>query len=602
LNDVGIEPILTKTISLAVNDDVTETLILARTPTSNRNLPQQLGGFATLATGLDYAAGGVTGFNFYTGRGALDVVLPYAELRLQALSTARKLLSSGLKRMDRVAIVAETGADFMVTFFACQYAGLVPCPVPYSMYIGGKDAYVARIAGMLKAAHAHAIITPGDMLDSVQAGADAAGVALVLSHEDVAELPESMTKLQGFGADDVAYIQYSSGSTSAPKGVLISQKAIIANARGMHVDGMKLRSDDRAFSWLPLYHDMGLVGFCLAPMLAQTSVDYLATTAFARRPALWLKLMAENRSTISFSPTFGYDLAARRINGEAVALDLSAWRIAGIGGDMVRPDVLSAFAETLAVSKFSPAAFLPSYGMAESTLAISFAGANRPVRVDRVRRDAIRTQQKAIPIVNGDDAAARSFVICGKPIAGHEMQVRDEAGALLHEREIGRIYVSGPSLMSCYFNNEEATAETIGTDGFLDTGDMGYLLDGEIVITGRAKDLILHNGRNIWPQDIEWSAEQLPALKSGDVAAFAIEGNDGDDEVVVLVECRSTDILVQESLRKDVAKIVHQSAGVDCSIVLVAARSLPFTSSGKLSRSGARQKYLAGEIDVFAAH
>jgi fatty-acyl-CoA synthase len=531
----------------------------------------------------------------------LEVVLPYVELRRQALSTARKLLSSGLKRMDRVAIVAETGADFMVTFFACQYAGLVPCPVPYSMYIGGKEAYVARIAGMLKAAQANAIVTPADMFDSVQAGAVAASVELVLSHEDVDALPESMTKLVGFDTGDVAYIQYSSGSTSAPKGVLISQRAIMANAYGMLCDGMDLRVEDRAFSWLPLYHDMGLVGFCLAPMLGQTSVDYLATTAFARRPALWLKLMAENRSTISFSPTFGYDLAARRINGEAVSLDLSAWRIAGIGGDMVRPDVLKAFAETLSVSRFSSSSFLPSYGMAESTLAISFSGAGRPVRVDRVDRDAIRTFSKAVPVNDGQAVASRSFVICGKPISDHVMQVRDETGAVVGERDIGRIFVSGPSLMSCYFNNDEATAETIGGDGFLDTGDMGYMLDGEIVITGRAKDLILHNGRNIWPQDIEWSAEQLPALKSGDVAAFAVEGQDGDDEVVVLVECRAGDVSAQDALRREVAKVVHQSAGVDCSIVLVAPRSLPFTSSGKLSRSGARQKYLAGEIEVFAA-
>jgi fatty-acyl-CoA synthase len=594
--------ILTKTISLAVTDDRSDFTVLSRTPTSNRDLPQQLGGFATLADGLDYAARGATGLNFYSGRGALDVVLPYAELRHKALSKARKFLSAGLKRLDRVAIVAETGADFVVSFFACQYAGLVPCPVPYSMYIGGKEAYIARIGGMLQAAQAHAIVTPHQMLDSIQAGADAAGVEMVLTHDDVDALPESMTKLSGFAADDVAYIQYSSGSTSAPKGVLISQRAIIANAKGMHIDGLKLRPDDRAFSWLPLYHDMGLVGFCLAPMLAQTSVDYLATTAFARRPALWLKLMAENRSTISFSPTFGYELAARRINGEAVTLDLSAWRVAGIGGDMVRPEVLNAFAETLSVAQFKSTAFLPSYGMAESTLAISFSAAGQPIRVDRVQRDAIRTEQKAIPVINGEATAARSFVICGKPISGHVMEVRDDAGDVLAERNIGRIFVSGPSLMSCYFNSQDATAETIGADGFLDTGDMGYLLNGEIVITGRAKDLILHNGRNIWPQDIEWSAERLPALKSGDVAAFAVEGEDGDDEVVVLVECRSAELSVQDELRRDVGKIVHQSAGVDCSIILVAPRSLPFTSSGKLSRSGARQKYLAGEIEVFAAH
>jgi fatty-acyl-CoA synthase len=586
---------------LAVKSEINLQDVLGRTPSTNRDLPQKIAGFENLAEGLDYAARGLTGFNFYSGRGALERVLPYSELRKQAIATARKLLSSGLKRLDRVAIVAETGPDFMVTFFACQYAGLIPCPVPYSMYIGGKEAYEARIAGMLRAAAAHAIIAPSASLPSLRVSAQMANVSLVLGHDELQALPQSIAQLHGFGADDVAYIQYSSGSTSAPKGVLISQASIMANATGILSDGMNIRNDDRGFSWLPLYHDMGLVGFCLAPMLAQISLDYLATTAFARRPALWLKLMSENRSTISFSPTFGYELAGRRINGEAVTLDLSAWRVAGIGGDMVRADVLQNFADHLKVAKFSEAAFMPSYGMAESTLAVSFATASGPVRIDRVQRDAIRTLQKAIPVVNGLDLASRGFVICGKPIAGHAIEVRAETGAVLADREIGRIFVSGPSLMKGYFNHAEATAEAIGSDGFLDTGDMGYLLGGEIVVTGRAKDLILHNGRNIWPQDIEWSAEQLPELKSGEVAAFAIEGDDGDDEVVVLVECRATDRKLQESLHRDVSKLVHQSVGVDCTVELVAPRSLPFTSSGKLSRAGARQKYLAGELNVFFA-
>ncbi len=585
--------------NLALNGAETISNVLMRTPTSNRALPQVLAEFTTLTEGLDYAAQGLTGLNFYSGRGILDCVLPYAELRHLALTTARKLMSSGLKRLDRVAIVAETGADFMVTFFACQYAGLVPCPVPYSMYIGGKGAYEARIAGMLRAAHAHAIITPAANLESIRASATLAEVEFVFTHDDVQAMPESMVRLHGFAADEVAYIQYSSGSTSAPKGVLISQQAIVANSKGILRDGMKIRFDDRGFSWLPLYHDMGLVGFCLAPMMAQISLDYLATTAFARRPALWLKLMSENRSTISFSPTFGYELAAKRINGEAVELDLSAWRIAGIGGDMVRADVLSQFAAVLDVAKFKDTAFLPSYGMAESTLALSFSDVDAAFRVDRVDRTAVHNLNLAMPCVEGQPC--RSFVICGKPISGHKLEVRGENGEVFEERQIGRLFVTGPSLMSSYFNDPQSTGEAIGADGFLDTGDMGYLLAGEIVITGRAKDLILHNGRNIWPQDIEWSAEQLPALKSGEVAAFAVEGADGDDEVVVLVECRSTELPQQEALRRDVAKLVHQSAGVDCTITLVAPRSLPFTSSGKLSRAGARQKYLAGELQVFLA-
>jgi fatty-acyl-CoA synthase len=576
--------------------------VLARTPTTNRNLAQKLAEFESLAAGLDYAAQGITGQNFYSGRGALDRVMPYAELRKQSLAYARKLVTAGLRRLDRVAIVAETGPEFVVAFFACQYAGMVPCPVPYSMYIGGKDAYELRIAGMLRAAHARAIISPIGNLASVSQAAKIAEVDIVLSHDDVLALPESIAKLQGFGSDDVAYIQYSSGSTSSPKGVLISQRAIMANARGILHDGMKVRGDDRGFSWLPLYHDMGLVGFCLSPLLGQVSMDYLATTTFARRPALWLKLMSENRSTISYSPTFGYELAAKRINGEAASgLDLSAWRVAGIGGDMVRADVLKAFASELKVAKFNEAVFSPSYGMAEATLAVTFTDVGKPLRVDRVQRKSVHLLRKAVPCNSVQDDECRSFVICGHVIAGHSLEVRDEAGISVNDREIGRIFVSGPSLMSSYYNDPESTAEAIGADGFLDTGDMGYLLDGEIVITGRAKDLILHNGRNIWPQDIEWMAEQLPALKSGEVAAFAVEGLDGDDEVVVLVECRTTDADLQAALHRDVAKLVHQSAGVDCTVALVSPRSLPFTSSGKLSRAGARAKYLAGDMNVITS-
>jgi fatty-acyl-CoA synthase len=566
---------------------------IARTPRANRNLPQRLADFRTLAEGLDYAAQGVTGFNFYSPRGGLQHVLPYVTLRRQAQSTARKLLSLGLKRGDRVAVVAETGPDFMGVFFACQYAGLIACPMPYSMYIGGREAYVDRVAGMLQAARACAVIASEDLQDSIREGGARAGIGQVLTHGELQALPEAAAKLVPFGPDEDAYIQYSSGSTSNPKGVLITQKAIAANACGI-LQGLRITSDDRAFSWLPLYHDMGLVGFCLAPMMGQVTVDYLATTAFARRPALWLRLMSDNKSTICYSPSFGYDLAARRINGEAVSLDLSKWRAAGIGGDMVRADVLNQFSETLSVAGFRASAFVPSYGMAETTLAISIADTAAPIRVDTIDRLALKTEGRAVPAAAS--ATARSFVVCGKPIPGCDVAIRDEQGGSLDERRIGRIFVNSPSLMAGYYHDAEATGAVVGSDGYLDTGDMGYWLDGEIVITGRAKDLILHNGRNIWPQDIEWAAEQIEPLRSGDVAAFAVEGDDGDDDVVVLVQCRLADAAAIEHLRHAVSAVVHHSAGIECKVVMVPPKSLPFTSSGKLSRAGAKQKYLSGEI------
>jgi fatty-acyl-CoA synthase len=563
------------------------------TPTSNRSLAQKLGGFATLTEGLDYAAKGVTGFNFYSPRGALQSVLPYAELRHQAISTARKLLSLGLKRGDRVAVVAETGPEFMAVFFGCQYAGLIPCPMPYTMYIGGKDSYIDRVAGMLAAAKAQTVVTGEDLLGHISEGAARAGARRVLTHTELQALPEAAAKLVAFKADEDAYIQYSSGSTSNPKGVLISQKAIMSNTRGILRDGMRITPEDRAFSWLPLYHDMGLVGFCLSAVMGQVSVDFLATTSFARRPALWLKLMSDNKSTITYSPSFGYDLAARRINGDAVALDLSRLRIAGIGGDMVRADVLEGFAAHLSVAGFRSQAFLPSYGMAETTLAISFIDPDAPIRVDSIDRQALKHEGKAVP---ARGANARSFVVCGRPMEGSTVEIRDAHGNVLGARAVGRIFVNTPSLMSGYYHNDEATAAVIGQNGFLDTGDMGYWLDGEIVITGRAKDLILHNGRNIWPQDIEWAAEQIEPLRSGDVAAFAVENDEGEDEVTVLVHCRMQDGASVEALRHEVSAVVHRSAGVECKVVMVPPKSLPFTSSGKLSRAAAKQKYQSGEI------
>src|SRR5688572_23278833 len=187
----------------------------------------------------------------------------------------------------------------MTVFFGCQYAGLVPCPMPYSMYIGGRDAYVSRIAGMLKTAKAQAVILPEDLASHIGEAAAIAGTAIVKTFDELEAEPESVEKLRPFEVDEVAYIQYSSGSTSSPKGVLITQKAIVANTRGILRDGLSVTDDDRAFSWLPLYHDMGLVGFCLSPMMGQVTVDYLSTPSFARRPALWLKLMSENRNTIA---------------------------------------------------------------------------------------------------------------------------------------------------------------------------------------------------------------------------------------------------------------------------------------------------------------
>jgi len=572
---------------------------LSPTKRANNTLPQHLGKFDTLLEGLEYAARGETGFNFYSPRGVLQYVVPYKELMKRAVETATKFNSMNLQRGDRVAIVAETSPDFMAAFFACQYVGLIPCPMPCSMNIGGKEAYIMRLKGMMESAHVKVALTPEHTFDVVAEACQRGDVEQCLTFSQLDEFPQSIKAFQPFAPDEVAYIQYSSGSTSRPKGVLITQKSIVANVRGILRHGLQLTPEDRAFSWLPLYHDMGLVGFCLAPMMGQVSVDYLATSAFARRPLLWLKIMSDNGSTISYSPTFGYDLVCRRVKDAAGDFDLSGWRIAGIGGDMVRADVLDAFSQTFAKSCFNAQAFLPSYGMAEATLAVTFAALDEPVFVDHVDRAHCKISRRAVPALkdnSADPQNVRSFVASGRVLEGHELEIRGDAGDILTEREIGHVFIKGPSLMGGYYNNDVATCEVFHSNGWMATGDMGYMVDEQLVITGRSKDLILHNGRNIWPQDIEWAVERLEGLRTGDAAAFALDKEGGDEQIAVLVQCRLGDEGQREEFRRSVSSVVHQHSGVECEVVLVPPRSLPFTSSGKLSRAGAKALLISGEI------
>jgi fatty-acyl-CoA synthase len=348
-------------------------------------------------------------------------------------------------------------------------------------------------------------------------------------------------------------------------------------------------------SWLPLYHDMGLIGFLMAPLSTQLSIDYMTPRDFARRPMQWLNIISQNRGTISYSPSFGFDLATRRGAAQVPEdLDLSSWRHAGIGGDMIRPDVLDRFTQAFESKGFNPKIYIPSYGMAEVCLAITFSPGGTGVRTDSVDRRELAEHQRAEPAADPSDVLrARRFVVCGKVLPGHRLEVRDPAGKVLGEREVGRIFVSGPSIMPGYFGEPEASAEVL-SDGWLDTGDLGYMLKGEIVVTGRAKDLIIVNGRNIWPQDIEWAVEAKKVVKNGDAAAFSVETDDGE-RVVVAVLARVAGEEAKVNLARDVAGAVREAIAVDCDVALVAPTvGLPTTSSGKLSRARTKANYLAG--------
>jgi fatty-acyl-CoA synthase len=350
---------------------------------------------------------------------------------------------------------------------------------------------------------------------------------------------------------------------------------------------------------------MGLVGTVLSPIAAQLSVDFLATDDFARRPLTWLSLISRNPGhSLSYSPTFGYDICTRRVSTQtdvAGRFDLSRWRVAGNGADMIRPDVCQAFVDAFACAGFRAEAFTPSYGLAEATLAVSVAPVGQGIVCDLV--DERRLAGEGLAAAGPRDPARpqrfRAIVDCGVPLPGLSVEIRGENGQALPDRLIGRVMVKGLGVMEGYFRDEAATAAVLGPDGWLDTGDMGYLVDGHVFIVGRAKDMIILNGRNHWPQDIEWAIEQLEGFKAGDIAAFAITTPAGEEAPAVLVQCRTTEPGERARLKEAIRQKVRAITGMNCVVELVPPRTLPRTSSGKLSRVKARQLYLAGEIVPF---
>ena len=565
------------------------------TPAAN-NLPQKVADFTTLADALDYAAQGETGYNFYNGSAKLYAKLPYQELREQSQALARRLIGLGISRGSRVAMVADTQPDFMRLFFACQYSGLIPVPLPASIHLGGRDAYVSQLERLLAICQAEIAMAPDDFLPYLKDATAGLNLRFSGSPKEFDDLPESDEPLRPPEPNDVAYLQYTSGSTRFPRGVMITQKAVLSNLFAILKYGIQIRPGDRAVSWLPYFHDMGLVGLVLAPMAAQMTVDYLNTRDFAMRPRLWLTLMSQNRGTLSFSPTFGYELAARRVREKEVAnFDLSAWRIAGVGAEPIRTESLERFADLLAPSGFDRRSFVPSYGMAECALAVSFSPLGQGLDVDQVDRDALAEEQKALPLHpnrgNGT-ASVNTFTNCGAPLPGFDVEIRDDQGQVLPERDCGTLFVRGPSVMSGYFGDLKATREVLSPDGWLNTGDLAYRVGNSIVITGREKDLIIINGRNVWPQDLEYLAEKQTEVRTGDASAFSVPGSNGEEQAVMMVQCRESDESKRADLQGRLHSQIRQEFGIDCLIELVPRNTLPRTTSGKLSRSGARKEYL----------
>ena len=562
-------------------------------------LPLRLADFDTFVDAVDYASKGVNGLNYYSARGEILEQLTFVDMRARSEKLAGRLLAMGLERGDRVAILAETNSDFAVAFIGALYAGLIPAPLPLPVAFGQRDAYSDQLRRIIKTADARAVFTPAEYEDWVKEAMAPLNLSFV---GKVSDLPDAdrVTERVKVSSSDLAYLQFSSGTTGEPKGVAVTHGSMMANLRAIAIDGLKFRSEDRGVSWLPLYHDMGLVGCFLTPIATQFTADYMSTRDFVRRPLMWLELIQRNRCTVTYAPSFGYDLALRRARGKSPeGMDLSAWRVAGIGGDMIKAPIIRAFSETFRDAGFKPGVFVPSYGMAETTLALSFAPLGQGLKTHRLDLGMLEREMIAAP---AGDGPARDFALCGPALAEHQIEVRDEAGAVLPELKVGKIWAAGPSLMKEYFGNPEETAKAL-VDGWLDTGDLGYFTDGQLVITGRAKDLMIVNGRNLWPHDLEWTIEKdVDAIREGGAAAFAVTPDDTsgnpEEQAVVVIECRARDAEAREAIREEVHGVVRSVHGVEAKIALAKNGELPQTSSGKLSRAKARLMYLDGAFDT----
>ncbi|WP_417463390.1 fatty acyl-AMP ligase [Kordiimonas sp.] len=572
------------------------------TPTQDPTLERRYSDFDTLVDAIEYAAKGLRGANFYNARGDLLDALTWAEVRDRAEVIGRKLVAMGFEAGDRIALIAETSANFVSFFVGCQYASVLPVPLPLPTSFGGKDGYVSQLQMQMQSCDANGLMAPEFMNEIIAEATADMDLRFKGSYDDY-------MAIKGDGGlrlpkpDDLAYLQYSSGSTRFPHGVAVTHRSLLSNTHGMGYHGVKLDEDDRCVSWLPFYHDMGLVGTLLTTLTCQVSVDFIPTEEFARRPLSWLRVISRNKGTITYSPTFGFDICARRAALRSSALedlDLSSVRVAGCGAEMIRPEVLRNFAETFESIGYKWEAFLPSYGLAECTLGVSFGRVGVGLEVDLIEEAAL-TGDKHVLVNGKDDPRIREVVNCGRPLPEYDIEIRDEDDSVLPDRQVGKVFLRGTSVMREYFNDPETTRAVLSPEGWLDTGDMGYMKDGDIYIVGRAKDMIIVNGRNHWPQDIEWAAEQLPGVKTGDVAAISVPGENAEEVPMILAQCRYSEQAERMKFIEELKRHIQKATGINCMIELVPPRSLPRTSSGKLSRVKARNQYLSGNLQALAS-
>jgi fatty-acyl-CoA synthase len=552
-------------------------------------------GLRTLPEALSAASDTNQGFVFIAD--GVEVRRTYAEIRRAALGVSRALIESGLRPGDLVALVIADAEPFLTALFGASMAGLIPASL-YPPAMSDLPRYLVQTAGVLRTACARAVVTTSALHESFQTLRETCpDLALVLTREglDRLDAPPRETDAR-VTLDDIAFVQFTSGSTSAPKGVALTHRSVAANIEAINGPaGLGVGPHDSGVSWLPLYHDMGLVGMALGTIYSRRSTVLLPPQTFIKRPATWLHAMSRHRATVSFAPNFAYELCVRRVKDRDLeGLDLSSWRVAGCGAEPIHAPTLAAFAEKFRPAGFRDTSFLPSYGLAEHVLAATFPPRGRRPRVESIDAACLTEHRIARPLAADAGHPAVTVVSCGCPLPGHRIRIVGADGTEAPAREIGEITLAGPSVMLGYYKEDALTAQTI-TGGWLRTGDLGYMANGELFVCGRAKDIIIVNGRKYHPQDLEWGVSDLAGVRRGRVVAFGLQQPGGPDRVAIVAEPSGTvppDALV-ESIRRRIGDLC--GLYVD-DVVLVPSGAIARTTSGKVQRAATKARYQRGEL------
>jgi acyl-CoA synthetase (AMP-forming)/AMP-acid ligase II len=544
--------------------------------------------FETVVEALYFEAKGASdttaGITFIDDEGGEEVVSWLLALE-EARGRAGALQRRGVVAREPVLVLVPTSSDFLFVFFGLVLAGAIPCPLSPPASFGDVQDFADRASKIARYLGARRVITTSGLRDLLDAGLGGVEVVLAEDLRVEAALHGPAYAPPDIRATDTAFIQCTSGSTGLSKGVMLSHENLVSN---VHQLGWALehRPGEVYVCWLPLYHDMGLIGCLLNALYWNFEAIFLSPFRFLRRPASWLQAIARHKGTMSTAPNFAYSYAASRVkDAEIAGVDLSSWRVAGCGAEPIDPRILLRFLERFKSFGLRENVFAPCYGLAEATVGVAFHPTGAPLEFDRVAREPLAERGEIVDVPDGAPGAIE-IVSCGRPLPETRVRILDDEGRLLGENRVGRVQVAGPSVMQGYFALPEETRAVL-KDGWLETGDLGYLRGGKIRITGRRKDLVVIRGRKYLPSDFEWAADDLPGVRRGNVVAFGLADAAQGTEVLCLVcETDLTDEGEREALRKTVKARVAERTGIAPAVVeLVPRNTVPKTSSGKLQRA-----------------